>query len=402
MKYLIVITDGAADNPMESIGNKTPLEVAYMPYTNMLASKGKVGLVSTIPDGIPPGSDAANLSIMGYDPSIYLTGRSPIEAVSIGIELEPTDVAFRANFVTLEGTGDYDDLIVKDHSAGDISTEDADILIQAVKAKFDSDKLSFHTGTGYRHCMVVPNGKTHYECTPPHDILDQKTGNYLPKGEGAEFITKMMRESYEILNDHPINIKRAEKGLNKANSLWIWGQGKKPNLDPISSKYGITGSVISAVDLIKGIGIFAGLDSIDVVGATGNVHTNYKAKADAALNEFKKGKDFVYLHFEGPDECSHQGDLDGKLQCLKDIDEKAVKYIIEDFNSRNESIRILIAPDHRTPLVTRTHSSDPVPYVIYQNDAETTVDESKKYNETAGEKGEFFSDGYLLTNFFFG
>ncbi len=401
MKYLIVIPDGAADDPIERLGGKTPLEVADIPFINALASKGKIGLVNTIPKGIAPGSDAANLSVMGYDPSVYLTGRSPIEAVSIGIQLNSTDVAFRANIVTLEGNGNYDDLIVKDHSAGDITTEEADVLIQAIKAKFDTDKIAFHTGTGYRHCMVVSNGETHYKCTPPHDILDKRAGDYLPQGDGSEFITKIMRESFDILDNHPINLKRAAKGLNKANSLWIWGQGKKPSLDSFNSKFGITGSVISAVDLIKGIGICAGLDSVEVDGATGNLHTNYKGKADAALAEFNKGKDFVYLHFEGPDECSHQGDLNGKLQSLKDIDEKVIAYIIEDFNRRGEDIRILIVPDHRTPIATRTHSSDPVPYVIYQNNSESTLNEEKKFNEVAGQLGEHFSDGYLLTNYFF-
>ena len=263
MKYLILVPDGAGDEKVDQLGGKTPLEAADLNMTNQLAAKGMVGMVKTIPPGVAPGSDAANLSVMGYDPAVYLTGRSPLEAASIGINMSDTDVAFRTNIVTLTGEGDYEDLIITDHSSGDITTEEADQLIQAVNEKFADENIRFYTGVSYRHCMIVHNGSTDYELTPPHDVLTQKAGDHLPKGEGSDFITKMMKESYELLKDHPVNKDRIARGLNPANSLWIWGQGRKPSLSSFYDKYGITGTAISAVDLIKGIAICAGLNSVD-------------------------------------------------------------------------------------------------------------------------------------------
>ena len=315
MKYLVVLTNGAGDYPIEELGNKTPIEAADIENINELASKGEIGMVQTIPDGIAPGSDAANLSVMGYDPSIYLTGRSPLEAASIGIEMSDTDVSFRANLVTLTGDGEYSDLVVSDHSSGDISTAEADEIIKAINKEFQTDEIKFYTGTSYRHCLIVKNGTAKQKLVPPHDILEKKAGDYLPSGENSEFLKDMMIRSYDILKEHPVNKKRAIEGKNQANSLWIWGEGTKPKLKKFSERYGITGTAISAVDLIKGIAIFAGLDSVDVEGATGTVDTNYEGKAAAAIDEFSKGKDFVYIHLEGPDECSHQGDLEGKLTC---------------------------------------------------------------------------------------
>lgn len=401
MKYLIVVPDGAGDDPVQALEGKTPLEVAEMEMINELASKGKVGTVKTIPDGVAPGSDAANLSVMGYDPSIYLTGRSPLEAASIGIDMSDTDVAFRTNIITLTGEGEYEDLIITDHSSGDITTAEADELIKAANEAFANDDIQFYTGVSYRHCMIVKNGSTNYELTPPHDVLTQKVGDHLPKGEGVEFITDMMKKSYDILKDHPVNKARMEKGLNPANTLWIWGQGKKPSLSKFSEKYGIDGSAISAVDLIKGIAICAGLGSVDVEGATGTLHTNFEGKAEAGINEFKAGKDFVYMHLEGPDECSHQGDQEGKIQCMHDIDQKIVKPMVEYLRSTGEDFRVLIVPDHRTPLAIRTHSSDPVPYVIYDSRTETEVDTAKQFNEKSGQTGEYFDSGYALADFFF-
>lgn len=401
MKYLILVPDGAGDEQIEKLGGKTPLEAADLQMINELASKGKVGTVKTIPPGVAPGSDAANLSVMGYDPSVYLTGRSPLEAASIGIDMSDTDVAFRTNIITLTGEGDYEDLIITDHSSGDITTEEADQLIQAVNEKFADDTIRFYTGVSYRHCMIVHNGSTEYELTPPHDVLTQRVGDHLPKGEGAEFITKLMKESYEILKDHPVNKDRIARGLNPANTLWIWGQGRKPSLSSFYDKYGIRGTAISAVDLIKGIAICAGLNSVDVEGATGTLHTNFDGKAQAAIHEFKDGKDFVYMHLEGPDECSHQGDMEGKIQCMESIDQKVLTPIVEYLREAGEDFRVLVVPDHRTPLAIRTHSADPVPYVIYDSRKEEPEDKTRQFNEKSGAKGQYFDSGYELADFFF-
>lgn len=401
MKYLVIVPDGAGDDPVQALDGKTPLEVAELETINELAGKGQVGTVKTIPDGIAPGSDAANLSVMGYDPSVYLTGRSPLEAASIGIDMADTDVAFRTNIITISGEGEYEDMIIQDHSSGDITTEEADQLIQAVNEAFANENLHFYTGVSYRHCMIMKNGHTNYELTPPHDVLTKRVGDYLPKGQDAEFLADMMKKSYEILKDHPVNIARMERGLNPANTLWIWGQGKKPSLSPFKDKYGLDGSAISAVDLIKGIAICAGLGSVDVEGATGTLHTNFEGKAEAGINEFKAGKDFVYMHLEGPDECSHQGDMEGKIECLESIDRKIAKPIVDYLRSTGEDFRVLIVPDHRTPLAIRTHSSDPVPYVIYDSRTETTPDTSKQFNEKSGNTGQYFGSGYELADYFF-
>ena len=401
MKYLILVPDGAGDEKIESLGDKTPLEVAGIDNINELAHKGIVGMVKTIPPGVAPGSDAANLSVMGYDPAVYLTGRSPLEAASIGIDMSDTDVAFRTNIITLTGEGDYEDLIITDHSSGDITTAEADELIKAVNDAFEDENIKFYTGVSYRHCMIVHNGSTDYELTPPHDVLTQRVGDHLPKGEGSEFITDMMRKSYEILKDHPVNKARIERGLNPANTLWIWGQGRKPSLSSFYDKYGITGTAISAVDLIKGIAICAGLNSVDVEGATGTLHTNFDGKAQAAIREFRDGKDFVYMHLEGPDECSHQGDRDGKIECMESIDSKVLKPIVDYLRNAGEDFRVLVVPDHRTPLAIRTHSATPVPFVIYDSTKEEPYDEEKCFFEKSGEKGKYFDSGFELADFFF-
>lgn len=401
MKYLILVPDGAGDENIEALGGKTPLEAARIENIDRLAHRGLVGMVKTIPPGVAPGSDAANLSVMGYDPSVYLTGRSPLEAASIGIDMSDTDVAFRTNIITLTGDGDYEDLIITDHSSGDITTEEADELIKAVNEAFADENIRFYTGVSYRHCMIVHNGSTEYELTPPHDVLTKRVGDYLPKGEGSRFITDMMKKSYEILKEHPVNKARIERGLNPANSLWIWGQGKKPSLSSFYDKYGIKGTAISAVDLIKGIAICAGLNSVDVEGATGTLHTNFDGKAQAAIGEFKRGMDFVYMHLEGPDECSHQGDMKGKIECMESIDVKVLKPIEDYLRASGEDFRILIVPDHRTPLAIRTHSSTPVPFVIYDSTKEEPYDEEKCFSEKSGEKGKYFNSGFELADFFF-
>lgn len=401
MKYLILVPDGAGDERIEALEGKTPLDTAEMPLINSLAAKGEVGMVRTVPPGVAPGSDAANLSVMGYDPAVYLTGRSPLEAASIGIEMSDTDVAFRTNIITLAGDGAYEDLRIKDHSAGDITTEEADQLIQAVNQAFADEKLRFYTGTSYRHCMIVHNGETDFDLTPPHDVLDKRVGDHLPKGEHSGFITEMMRKSYQILKDHPVNRDRVARGLNPANSLWIWGQGKKPQLSSFYDKYKIRGTAISAVDLIKGIAICAGLSSVDVDGATGTLHTNFAGKAEAAIREFRDGKDFVYLHLEGPDECSHQGDMQGKITCLQDIDQKVLRPIVEALRKDGEAFRVLEVPDHRTPLAIRTHSATPVPFVIYDSRNEQPEDENRRFCERSGEQGTYFDSGFALADYFF-
>jgi len=401
MKYLILIPDGAGDEKIAMLGNKTPLQVAKISHMNQLAQKGMVGLVRTIPPGIEPGSDAANLSVMGYDPATYLTGRSPLEAVSMGIEMTETDVAFRTNLVTLNGEGKYEDLIVEDHSSGDITSEESRILIEYIDEKFGTELMKFHPGVSYRHALIIKNGSLDYILTPPHDILGRRVGDYLPKGEGSELITRMMKESYELLRNHPVNLERIKKGLNPANSIWIWGQGKKPSLTSFYEKYKINGSVISAVDLIKGIGLCAGLESVDVQGATGTIHTNFKGKSEAAINEFAKGKDFVYLHLEAPDECSHQGDMEGKIKSLELIDEQVLKPILDYLYSTEEIFKVLILPDHKTPLAIRTHSATPVPYLIYRSDQEEEPVVDRGFNEESGETGRFFENGFELADFFF-
>lgn len=401
MKYMIMVPDGAGDEEVDMLGNKTPLQAANIKYMNQLAQKGMVGLVRTIPPGIAPGSDAANLSVMGYDPAIYLTGRSPLEAASMGIKMTDSDVAFRTNLVTLKGEGEYEDLIIDDHSSGDITSEEARILIEYIDEKLGKKGLRFYPGVSYRHALIVEDGITEYDLTPPHDVLTQRVGDHLPKGEGSEFLAEMMKESYRLLSGHPVNLERIKKGLNPANSIWIWGQGRKPRLSSFYDKYGIKGTAISAVDLIKGIALCAGLDTVDVEGATGTIHTNFKGKAQAAVEEFSRGQDFVYLHLEAPDECSHQGDPEGKVKSLELIDELALKPILEYLYSGGEAFKILIVPDHRTPLAIRTHSADPVPYVLYDSEHEAESDPERAFNENEGQKGRFFENGFELADYFF-
>lgn len=408
MKYLIVVPDGSADNPIDSLGGKTPLEAAELPCMDSLASRGEIGSARTVPEGISPGSDSANLSVMGYDPRRYLTGRSPLEAASIGLEMTDSDISFRANLITVDpdGAEEYEDFIVRDHAAGDITTEEAAELVEALNDKLAEDGLYIHLGTGYRQCMIVdrshPNGHTEYKCVPPHDILDKRAGEYLPKGKGADHLISMMKESYEILKDHPVNKARIARGLNPANSLWIWGQGTRPQLPDFNEKYGVDGAVISAVDLIKGIALFAGLEVLKVDGIDGTKHTNFSGKADAAIEAYKNGKNFIYMHIEGTDECSHQGDLAGKIKCAEDIDSKVVKPIYEYLRESGDDFKILVIPDHRTPLAIRTHSSDPVPFLIYDSRKETSPDRRKQFNERAAmESDNYYEDGFTLADYFF-
>ncbi len=402
MKYVIVLTDGVADVKIEALGNKTPLQVAKIPTINKLAQMGEIGAVKTVPDGMAPGSDVANLSVMGYDPQVYHTGRSPLEAISMGIHLEETDVTFRCNLVTLSAEGNYFDKTMLDNSAGEISSQEAAILIDAVNEAFRTENIAFYAGVSYRHAMVWNDGHEDFEMTPPHDILDREIKDYMPHGKDAAFIIAMMEKSYDILKNHPINKKREEQGLKPANSIWIWGQGRKPRLNSFYEKYGIQGSVVSAVDLVKGIGICAGLQSIDVEGVTANIHTNFEGKTKAVIDELKAGKDFVYLHVEAPDECGHQGDIEGKIKSMEIIDEKMVKPIFEYLKTTGEDFKIMVLPDHPTPICIRTHTGDPVPYVLFDSRKQSFVESNAFDEELAVSSGNYFDKGFKLTDYFLG
>ncbi len=371
MKYFVLIPDGMADEKIQAIGNRTPMEAALKPTMDALASKALVGTVSNVPEGMVPESDTANMSILSFDPKVYSKGRSPLEAVSMGIEMLPDETAYRCNVVTLSDEGeDYDDKIILDHSADEISTAEANELIQALEAKLGNDFRKFYTGVSYRHCLIWKNGNDTYPFMRPHDILGQRIGEYLPREEngGGEFY-RLMRESFDILNHHPVNEARRQRGLKPANSAWLWSPGKKPALPNFREKWNLRAAVISAVDLIKGIGLCAGMTSIDVEGATGNVHTNYKGKADAAIKAFSDGYDYVYVHVEAPDECGHRAELDNKVLSIEKIDSEILKPVYEYLCSCGEDFKIMVLPDHPTPIRLRTHTIDPVPFFLYSSTA---------------------------------
>lgn len=365
MKYIVVLGDGMADYPIDELNEQTPLEYANTPMMDELAQKSEIGQVHTIPAGMSPGSDTANLSVLGYDPKKYYTGRSPLEALSIGVPMKDTDIAIRCNIVTVsDEETEYKDKKMIDHSAGEISTEDADVLIQAVQEAFGNEMFHFYTGTGYRHLLIWDKGNV-VELTPPHDILTKTIGNYLPK---EKLLAEMMEKSYEILNNHPINVAREKAGLHKANSLWFWGAGTKPALDDFTEKTGKRGVMISAVDLLKGIGVGAGLHNIIVEGADGTLETNYEGKAQAAVDALTKdGYDFAYIHVEAPDEMGHQGSVERKIKSIEYLDQRVIRVVKEGMDASGEDYRMLVLPDHPTPIVLRTHSSDPVPYMLFDS-----------------------------------
>ena len=365
MKYIVVLGDGMADYPITELGEKTPLEYADTPMMDELAQKSEIGQVHTIPAGMSPGSDTANLSVLGYDPKKYYTGRSPLEALSIGVPMQDTDIAIRCNIVTVsDEESEYRDKKMIDHSAGEISTEDADVLIQAVQKAFGNEMFHFYTGTSYRHLLIWHKGSV-MELTPPHDILTKTIGNYLPK---EQLLADMMEKSYDILNNHPINIAREKAGLHKANSLWFWGAGTKPALDNFTEKTGKRGVMISAVDLLKGIGVGAGLENIIVEGANGTLETNYEGKARAAVEALTKdGYDFAYIHVEAPDEMGHQGSVERKIKSIEYLDQRVIRVVKEGMDTSGEDYRMLVLPDHPTPIVLRTHTSDPVPYMLFDS-----------------------------------
>ena len=433
MKYVIVLGDGMADRPIAELENKTPLEYAKTPYMDSLAQKGEVGLVHTIPEGMKPGSDTANLSVIGYNPKKYYSGRSPLEALSIGVPMKDTDVALRCNIVTLSEEEDaYEKRHMIDHSSDEISTEDAAILLEAVKKELENDMFKFYVGTSYRHCLIWDKGEV-VELSQPHDILEQCIEAYVPTNfgaksfeenpdldeekvksmkEGYELLYDMMKKSYDILVNHPINVERRAKGLHPANSCWFWGAGTKPALSSFEEKTGKKGAMISAVDLLKGIAVGASMQVIEVEGANGGLHTNYEGKAQAAIdvllgkesivdengNILKKDAepcDFVYVHLEAPDEMGHQGSVERKVKAIEYLDERIVKPIAEGLAAAGEDFRMLILPDHPTPICIRTHSSEPVPYVLY--DSTNEQQNTWNYNEKEAEaSGNYVAEGHTI------
>ncbi len=399
MKYVVVLGDGMADYRVPQLDDRTPLQCAVKPNIDFLAANGETGMVRTIPEGIPPGSDSANLSVMGYDPCRYYTGRSPLEAVSMGVELSPTDLAFRCNLVTLAVDGDYENAVMEDYSSDEISTAEAAELINEINRHLSSDEICFHPGISYRHCMVWHTGSGSRKFTPPHDILEKVITPYLPEGDKSELFLEMQKKSYEILKDHPVNKARVSRGLRPANSIWLWGEGKKPAIPKFTDKYGLSGSVVSAVDLIKGIGICAGLDSVDVEGATGNIHTNFKGKAEAALKELRNGKDFVYVHIEAPDECGHRFEIENKVKSIEYIDKIVVGTLLEGL-AEYDDYSVMVLPDHPTPLSLRTHTPEPVPYIIYRKGSHRPSGIAGYDEFQALSTGIFIEEGYKLMDRF--
>ena len=393
MKYIIVLSDGMAGRPLEELGGKTTLEAADTPNFDRLAEKAEIGLASMVPEGMAPGSDTANLSVMGYDPKIYYTGRSPLEALSIGVDMAADDVSFRCNLVTLtEDGGAYEDQKIIDHSSGEISTEDSTVLLEALKEGLKREGYEFYAGTSYRHLLIWKHGEV-LELTAPHDILTKTVGEYLPKDL---VLLDMMKKSYEILKDHPINAERKKQGLNPANSAWFWGAGTRPALASFEEKTGKKGVMISAVDLLKGIAVGADMDRIIVEGANGGLHTNYEGKADAAIHALlEDGYDFAYVHVEAPDEMGHMGSMTDKITAIENVDGRVVARITEAMDRSGEDYRLMILPDHPTPICVRTHTSEPVPYMIY--DSRKAIDGIHTYNEKEAAKSTcIWKDGYRL------
>lgn len=394
MKYIVILGDGMADEPLEALGGKTPLEVANTPAMDALAGKSELGMAHTIPEGMSPGSDTANLAVMGYDPKIYYTGRSPLEALSIGVPMKDTDVALRCNLVTLSEKEEYEAKTIIDHSSGEISTEDAKVLIEAVKKELENEIYHFYPGTSYRHLTIWDKGSV-IEMTPPHDILGSVISDYLPK---QETLREMMKRSYAILNEHPLNMERAKRGLNKANSIWFWGAGTKPALDRFEERFGKKGVMVSAVDLLKGIGAGADMKNLIVEGADGTLHTNYRGKAMAAVDALlKDGYDFAYIHVEAPDEMGHQGSIERKIQAIEFLDHEVVRTVVDELGKAGEDFRLLLMPDHPTPIRLRTHTANPVPYLLYDSTKERKA--VGAYNEKEAALTENVEEkGYLLMN----
>lgn len=393
MKYVVVLCDGMADYPVPALGGKTPMMCADKPHIDALAKKAEVGLVRTVAPGMKPGSDVANMSVLGFDPTKYYTGRSPLEAASIGVDLKDTDVTLRTNLVTLSDEENYEDKTMVDYCAGDISTEEAAEIMRDVQAHFGNSEFSFYPGVSYRHCLVWANGTTNLgDMTPPHDISGRVIGEYLSKSENAKKLVQMMKDSYALLKDHPVNKKRVSEGKRPANSIWLWGEGKKPMLPSFYDTFGLKGAIVSAVDLLKGIGKCAKMETPQVEGATGYIDTNFEGKAEAAVNALKNGCDFAYIHLEAPDECGHRNEPENKVKAIEMIDSRVLPIVLQGLEEIWEDYKVMILPDHPTPIVTQTHASDPVPYLIYHKNAEQqgvdTINE-----ETAKATGVFIDHG---------
>ncbi len=393
-KYIIVLGDGMADEPLEALGGKTPLAYADTPAMDKLSKLSEIGLVHTIPEGMKPGSDTANLSVLGYDPKIYYSGRSPLEALSIGVPMKDTDVALRCNIVTIsEEDVPFEERTIIDHSSGEISTEECTVLLEAVKEELQDETYQFYAGTSYRHCLIWNNGQV-TDLAQPHDIPGRVIGKYLPHDEHLLY---MMKRSHEILVNHPINIERKQKGLNPANCCWFWGAGTKPSLSSFEEKNGLKGMMISAVDLLKGIAVGAGMGVAKVKGANGGLNTNYEGKVREALDALKNGYDFAYIHVEAPDEMGHQGSVEKKVQAIEYLDKRVIGPLVKALDGEGRDYRLLVMPDHPTPIRVRTHTSDSVPYLLY--DSTAPKKESHFYNEKeAGESGNFISQGHTIIN----
>ncbi|MDH7568158.1 MAG: cofactor-independent phosphoglycerate mutase [Armatimonadota bacterium] len=396
MKFVVVLGDGMSDYPVDELGGRTPLQAAHKPAIDALARRGEVGLAVTIPSGMPPGSDTANLSVLGYDPRLYYTGRSPLEAASMGISLQEGEVAFRCNLVTLSDGEPYAARTMLDHSADEITSAEAHALLQTVAQELDTPTRRFYPGVSYRHLLVWSNAPNHVRLAPPHDILGQEIGPYLPEG----VIGEMMRRSAVLLADHPVNRERRRRGLRPGNSIWIWGAGSRPGLPSFVDKYGLRGSVVAAVDLVKGLGVCAGLHPVHVPGATGTLHTNYRGKAEAALEELRRGQDFVYLHVEAPDECGHRQEVANKVKAIEQIDALVVRVLVDGLQNAGSDFRLLLLPDHPTPLSLRTHTHDPVPYLLYDS-RRTPASAAPGYDEIiAAQSARRFDPGYRLMDYF--
>ncbi|MBO5895708.1 MAG: cofactor-independent phosphoglycerate mutase [Clostridia bacterium] len=399
MKYVVVLYDGMADYPVPQLGGKTPMELAEKPLLDKLARGGQVGLVKTVGEGLKPGSDIANMSVLGYNPHECYTGRSPLEAVSIGVDMLPSDIIFRCNLVTLSDEENYADKTMVDYSAGDISTADATEIIKSVQEHFGNDIFAFYSGVAYRHCLVWHNGTLDLgSMTPPHDISGKVIGEYLSTSENAAQLIAMMKDSYDFLMEHPVNKRRIAEGKRPANSIWLWGEGTKPALPDFKAKYGVDGTIISAVDLLKGIAKCAGMGSPDVEGATGYLDTNFDGKADCAVEELKT-KDFVYIHLEAPDECGHRNEPENKVKAIEIIDEKILGKLIPALDEYDD-YKVMVLPDHPTPIVTMTHASDPVPFMIYQKSKEADNGIESFTEATAKATGTYIEVGYELMDKF--
>jgi 2,3-bisphosphoglycerate-independent phosphoglycerate mutase len=398
MKYMLILADGMADYKIKELGGQTPLQYAHTPNMDYLAKTSRIGMVRTVPPNFPPGSDVANLSVMGYNPEKYYSGRSPLEAVSMGVDLGADDLAFRCNLVTLSPETEYRTKTMLDYSAGEISSKEAGELIASLKMHLDSKTRRFHAGISYRHLMVWQGAiNKNFILTPPHDISNKKIADYLPAGKDGQVLLNMMMQSEAVLSNHPVNEARRNKGQNPATSIWFWGEGSKPALDSFAQKYQLKGSVVCAVDLVRGLGICAGLTPVQVAGATGGIKTNFAGKARAALDELKRGQDFVYVHIESPDEAGHQGEIATKVWSIEKIDREVLGLVISELNDFDD-IKIMLLPDHPTPIEVRTHTSEPVPFLLF--DKNRPVSSVGIYNEEAAARGQFIKNGYELMDEF--